>query len=326
MKNKQNELESDDIFNNIEFNKNEIKTDENFFDELNKKENDEDISLDLDKSEGSLSSDKLDLCDKSMEEQMSKVTLNEKNNLKLSKKISKEDLKIIPLPIFECLYCANEDVAYHHLVNEILSKKYLYNTEKKDIILINFLLNNNILTLKESKDDILKNFGLDNNINLYRLNSLVNMILINTENINKYYNSKESSKYLNQKRYREKSKESKNNLSSSEKNEIKEDLELDLNLDFNNKKYGDNKIEIFEEDNSDDDDIKQLNNKIQKNLNIMNKSEECKKNEDDNFVRFFDENCFMDLSRKIKKEDIIFEDKPYNIWDNNIDDSLDEDS
>ena len=74
MKNKQNEIENDDIFKNIEFNRNEIKTDENFFEELNGKNNGDDISLDLDKSEDSLSSDKLDLCDKSMEEQMNKVT------------------------------------------------------------------------------------------------------------------------------------------------------------------------------------------------------------------------------------------------------------
>ena len=55
MKNKQNEIENDDIFKNIEFNRNEIKTDENFFEELNGKNNGDDISLDLDKSEYSLS-------------------------------------------------------------------------------------------------------------------------------------------------------------------------------------------------------------------------------------------------------------------------------
>ena len=69
--------ENNEIFNIIEFNRNEIKTDENFFNELDIKDNNEDISLDFEKSENSLSSDKLDLCDKSMEEQMNKVTLNE---------------------------------------------------------------------------------------------------------------------------------------------------------------------------------------------------------------------------------------------------------
>ena len=111
MKNNQNELEGDEIYNNIEFNKNELKTDENFFDELNIKSNNEDISLDLDKSEDSLSSDKLDICDKSMEEQMNKVTLNDEIKNKYSKKITKEDLNTIPIPIFGCLFCANEEIA-----------------------------------------------------------------------------------------------------------------------------------------------------------------------------------------------------------------------
>ena len=324
MKNKQNEVESDDIFNNLEFNKNEIKTDENFFNELNNKENNEDISLDLDKSEESLTSDKLDLCDKSMEEQMSKVTLNEENNLKLSKKLTKEDLKTIPLPIFECLYCANEDVSYHHLVNEILSRKYLYNAEKKDIILIDFLLNNNPLELKDNKGDILDNFGKENNINLFRLNSLVNMIVNNSEYISKYFNIKESTSYLKQKRNRENTKKLKNNFSTIDKNKSEDQLDLDLKLDFDNKKYGNNKIELFEDDNSDDG-IKELTNKIN-DLNNLNKNKEITEKDKDDYVGFFDENCFMDLSRKIKKEDIIFEDKPYNIWDNNIDDSLEKDS
>ena len=254
---------------------------------------------------------------------MSKVTLNEENNLKLSKKLTKEDLKIIPLPIFECLYCANEDMSYHHLINEILSRKYLYNAEKKDLILIDFLLNNNPLELKENKGDILDNFGKENNINLYRLNSLVNMIMNNTEYMNKYYNIKESSNYLKQKRNRENNKKFKNNFSPKEKNKIEDQLDLDLKLDFDNEKYGNNKIELFEDDNSDDD-IKELTNKINK-LKNLNKNKENKKKDEDNFVRFFDENCFMDLSRKIKKEDIVFEDKPYNIWENNIDDSLEKD-
>ena len=116
MKNKQ---ENNDIFNNIEFNKNEIQTDENFFDELNIKDNNGDISLDFNKSEDSLNSDKLDLCDKSMEEQMSKVTLNEDKKSKIIKKITKEDLKTIPIPIFECLFCADEDLSFRHYINEL---------------------------------------------------------------------------------------------------------------------------------------------------------------------------------------------------------------
>ena len=61
-----------------------------------------------------------------------------------------------------------------------------------------------------------------------------------------------------------------------------------------------------------------------KDINNKNKNKENDLNYE--FDRMLDANCFLDLSRKIKKEDIIFEDKPYNIWDNNnIDDSLEKD-
>ena len=139
--------ENNEIFNIIEFNRNEIKTDENFFNELDIKDNNEDISLDFEKSENSLSSDKLDLCDKSMEEQMSKVTLNEEKNTKTTKKLTKEDLKTIPIPIFECLFCADEFLSFRHYINEIMAMKYLYNVERKDIILIDFLINNKRLLI-----------------------------------------------------------------------------------------------------------------------------------------------------------------------------------
>ena len=315
MKNKISQIESDDIFNNIEFNKNEIKTEENFFNEINIKNTDEDISLDFEKSEDSLTSDKLDLSDKSMEEQMSKVTLNDKNNSKLLKKITKEDLRTIPLPLFECVFCADEEISFRHFTNEILSKKYLYNAEKKDLILIDFLLNNNILELEENKDDILKNFGIKNNINFYRLESLVNIISKNSEYINKYYNFKESSIFLKQKRNREKNKEYLNQEANKEK------MEFNINLDFNKVKYGNDKKEIFDDDN---DENSCNNNMKSKDINNKNKNKENDLNYE--FDRMLDANCFLDLSRKIKKEDIIFEDKPYNIWDNNnIDDSLEKD-
>ena len=86
---------------------------------------------------------------------MSKVTLNDKNNSKLLKKITKEDLRTIPLPLFECVFCADEEISFRHFTNEILSKKYLYNAEKKDLILIDFLLNKTLLLLKISTYNIL---------------------------------------------------------------------------------------------------------------------------------------------------------------------------
>ena len=299
MKNKQ---ENNDIFNIIDFNRNEIKTDENFFDEFNMKDNNEDISLDFNKSEDSLSSDKLDLCDKSMEEQMNKVTLNEEKNSKNVKKITKEDLKTIPIPIFECIFCADEDLSFRHYINEIMSMKCLYNVEKKDITLVEFLMDNNLLEMKENKNNIVNKFGIKNNIDLFRINTLIKLLFDNTEYINKYYNIKESTLFLKQKRISNKNDNNDNNIQN------------DLKIDFSQGKYGDNKINIFEDE------------KEKENENGKNKKEDLIDDEGFGFVRLFDENCFVDLSRKIKKEDINFEKTPYNIWENNIDDSFENDS
>ena len=303
MKNKQ---EKNDIFNIIEFNRNEIKTDENFFDEFNIKDNNEgDISLDFNKSEDSLSSDKLDLCDKSMEEQMNKVTLNEEKSAKNVKKITKEDLKTIPIPIFECIFCADEELSFRHYINEIMSMKYLYNVEKKDITLVEFLKNNNLIDLKENKDNIVNKFGIKNNISLFRINSLIKLLFDNTEYINKYYNIQESTLFIKQKRTREK-KEKIYHENKNDNNNIQNDFSN--KIDFSKGKYGDNKINIFEDDEE------------------KNKNKDLVDDEGLGFERLFDENCFIDLSRKIKKEDIIFEKTPYNIWENNIDDSFENDS
>ena len=120
---------------------------------------------------------------------------------------------------------------------------------------------------------------------------------------------------MKQKRNREKNKEYLNQEANKEK------MEFNINLDFNKVKYGNDKKEIFDDDN---DENSCNNNMKSKDINNKNKNKENDLNYE--FDRMLDANCFLDLSRKIKKEDIIFEDKPYNIWDNNnIDDSLEKD-
>ena len=310
-----------DIFNDIDFNRDEIKgTDETFFNEDNNKNNSE-YSLDLEKSEESVSSDKLDLCDKSMEEEMNKVTLNnnEDNNIKLIKhKITKSDLNTIPLPIFDCIYCANEKVVFNHLINEEMSLNYLYNANKKDIYLINYLIENNLLSIENKKIS-------DNNININKLKSLNNLILNNSEYFSKYYNINESQNYLKQKRKRDNY-----NLNINiKKNKIKK---IDK-FDFGRKKYGQEKNNLFEDDSSDNinENYEKLN-KITQNI-IENEGEIAKKSNKldnsieekicDSFNRLFDDDSFIDLSRKIKWNDIDFEKKPYNIWEtNSIDDNI----
>ena len=240
---------------------------------------------------------------------MSKVTLNEEKNPKTGKKLTKEDLKTIPIPIFECLFCADEFLSFRHYINEIMTMKYLYNVERKDIILIDFLINNNLLDLKENKNFIVNKFGKRNNINLFRISSLIKLLFDNTQYISKYYNIEQSKLYLKQKIIKKKEEKIQNELSSSNKKDNQKTNDNFINFDFSKGKYGDNTIKLFNDDKNKE----------------KNKEEE----EDDEgfgFVRWFDEDCFIDLSRKIKKEDIIFEKKPYNIWENDIDDSFEDDS
>ena len=56
------------------------------------------------------------------------------------KKLKKEDLDNIPLPIFSCIYCSNEQVSFNHLSNEIISKKYLLQTSTWDMKELNYLI------------------------------------------------------------------------------------------------------------------------------------------------------------------------------------------
>ena len=104
------------------------------------------------------------------------------------------------------------------------------------------------------------------------------MIVDNTEYINKFYTTQESINYLKQKRNRENNK-------TIIKSTKKDKMNFDTNIDFSKGKYGDNNIDIFEDDeNIDNNEIKEKNKEI---INDNNISEE---NDDGNdYERFFNE-------------------------------------
>ena len=333
MENYVNGINNEDIFKDIIFNRNEIKgTDETFFNDNDK--NNSDNSLDLEESENSVSSDKLDICDNSMEEEINKVKINEdedednlKNKKKMKHRLSKKDLNTIPLPIFECPYCANEKVVFNHLINEEFYLNYLYNAEKKDINLINLLEKNNLLCLlclenKEKFKKLLKD--KINNIDVNKLEIIINFIINNTEYINKYYDINESFNFLKQKRKKEKYNINiinKNLKQTKEINRIKFDESKKTNKDSS-----DNDIDDIGKINQITKNIIESENKIQDNNNIK-LDENLEEKICDSFNKLLDDDSFMDLSRKIKWSDIEFEDKPYNIWEPNSinDDIVDDD-
>ena len=74
-----------------------------------------------------------------------KQNIIENNNIRSAKtlplkKLKKEDLDNIPLPIFECIYCSNEHVSFNHLSNEIISNKYLLQTSSWDMKQLDYLI------------------------------------------------------------------------------------------------------------------------------------------------------------------------------------------
>ena len=71
-----------------------------------------------------------------------KKSKNENENNNIKKKLTKEDLDNIPLPIFSCIYCSNDHLSFNHLSNEVLSEKYYNQTSIYDMKLLEKLIQN----------------------------------------------------------------------------------------------------------------------------------------------------------------------------------------
>ena len=100
--------------------------------------------------------------------------------LKNKIKLTKEDLNNIPLPIFSCIYCSNEKVSFSHFLNETLTNKYLLQTSIYDMKELDKILSYKCLIDKYNEND-----------------KLEELIITNTEFINKLYNIEESKKLIN---------------------------------------------------------------------------------------------------------------------------------
>ena len=160
---------------NISPNKDEIKQIPENDNENEKENNNTDINITLDYS---FINQNINILDKKDNKE---INTNIKNIKTMPlKKIKKEDLDKIPLPIFSCIYCSNEYISFNHLSNEIISKKYLLQTSILDIKQLDYLIS---FQTKIDKD----------NIN----NKLINLVLNNTEYIKAFYETNKIKKYLN---------------------------------------------------------------------------------------------------------------------------------
>ena len=109
---------------------------------------------------------------------------NENNNIRSVKtmpikKIKKEDLDNIPLPIFSCIYCSNEKISFNHLSNEIISNKYLLQTSVIDMKQLDNLIS---FQPKIDKGD--------------NTNKLLNIIINNSEYLKSFFNTDKIKEYF----------------------------------------------------------------------------------------------------------------------------------
>ena len=277
------------------------------------------------------------------------------------KKIKKEDLDNIPIPIFSCIYCSNEYISFKHLSNEIISNKYLLQTSNFDLKQLDYLIS---FLSKIDRDNI-------NN------NKLLNLVLNNSEYLKLYYNIDKSKQYFNLNIFREQCKNNYLKIKTAFKQRF-EDNVIRKKKDFYFKGIkGINKISknsinnkcLFNSSNSLINNysalngfiingttitqplVEKINNSNQSNSSLYNNSPALNKNEIgligkgnnmhymENIIEKIDKNNESeniledkekildffdenDLKRKINKNNIEWEDNYYDIYNPIIDDDI----
>ena len=154
-----------------------------------------------------------------------KPKVNIKN---IKKKITKEDLNNIPLPIFSCIYCSNEKISFNHLITEIIYGKYFLQTSIYDM---------------KSLDEIIK---IKTNLYTNMRNSpLINLVIKSTEFIRHYYNKNELNKIFESKKIRKIYEENYNKTYCVFIRKLKYKLMIKKRKDFSNNKTCRNKFFLF---------------------------------------------------------------------------------
>jgi len=263
-------------------------------------------------------------------------------------KLKKEDLDNIPLPVFSCIYCANERISFSHLSTEIISNKYLFLTSIYDLKELDFLISFKISAKKNFNDKLL-NIYLENLEYIYKFHSFGNIKKYFKDNKFKVECLKSKSdindnfKHHFDLFFKEKMKKESKNKSSILYKKYKNMVELSGNyrshgnytdreeLKSSNKLIYKNKHRRIHESNSSllNTYYKFFNrkfynlNKSKSNKMIRNQTKIIieSKDEKKNFIDFLEED---NLKRKINKNDIEWENDYYDVYNPKIyDDFLD---
>ena len=261
------------------------------------------------------------------------------NTEKKHKKRNKDELNLTPLPIFSCIYCSNDKIAFSHLSKEILSDKYLFQTSNYDIQELNKLMNDSLIEkdiqndklikiIIEHSDYLKKNFSKEESEKYLTSNQFKLFCINNNNYIQQYFNNKLENS-INRKKNEQISKEIKIILRNSNYNKSLFNTtnslvnniaafniqENNINPNKNNSLISDinfNSISLNYDNNysTNNNNIKLLNAySIGKDFIVENIDKDSEEDEDDflEFLRF-------DLRRKINHDDIIWEKKSFNIW------------
>jgi len=319
---------------------------------------DKDFSIELDNINGDdFNIRKISICSLQSEE-FNHNNKNDKNkkNHELKKKITKEDLNNIPLPVFSCIYCSNDELSFRHLSLERISNKYLLQSSVYDIIDLNKLLQCNPMKVKDDKNEKLLDIIIKNSeyINKYYEKEIINNFfksnyyfnMCNKELLNyksHFIHRIEESVVKKRKDFYFKSinKISKNSLNNKclfnttnslindcnllgvffEANIINNINNISKNINYNCSNISSINFNSISSNNNNDNGnyLNKDNNNLLMSIveKIENNTDSVNEIDDKEEIMYFFK---FDLNRKIKKDDIIWENNYYNIWNPNISD------
>ena len=338
----------------------------NIYKDINIKD---DFSEDLDNiKEDEFNQRKISLCSMQSEE-FNYNDLNNINNLnnkktfligkKETKKITKEDLNNIPLPVFSCIYCSNDIIAFRHLIQEIITNKYLFQTSVYDIRDINKLIICQPIIDKDDKNEKLLNIIIKNteyiqtNYTYEKIKTFFKSKIFNElcqkelMNNKKYFTQRIEESIVKKKKdfyFKGINKIPKNSLNNrclfnstnsliNNYNSLSGFVETiptnnNINIGKNNNTNNSNISINFNSISLNNNEtgnytVKDNNNLLVSIVEHIENNIECANEIDDKeeIMDFFD----LDIKRKITKENIIWENNYYDIWNPVIsDDDIEE--
>ena len=290
------------------------------------------------------------------------LNTNNNENMKTKKIITKEDLNNTPIPLFECLYCVNPKIVFQHFINVILSDKYLLQTSIYDINDLDKLISNKRITNKDDKSEKLLNLVIKNteyiklyipkeqSINYFKSNVYNDLCQKSQSDQNRLFKQKIEDNIVRKKKdfyFKGINKIPKNSMNNkclfnstnslinnfnalsglvepvqqinnnNNNNIIKNNYTIatcsNNSINFNSLSLNNNDFNCYCKDNNNMLDY--IVEKIEKNDESVNYVDD--KEEILDFFKF-------DLSRKIKKKDLKWDNKVYDIWNPDISSDFDE--